>query len=157
MIPLSVVAVSVVELLVVPGVAGRSPVTFLLVTAAGAGVLVLRRQRPLLVLAVVALLAAGAGLTGVSARSAGQALVLMIAILACGRHASRPAAYLAAPGGVVATGPLAHSAGSWWWLLAPVGAFALGAWTRLKEQLAQSRRAEAEQRVRAGIAAEDPW
>jgi signal transduction histidine kinase len=93
-------------------------------------------------------------------QSTGMALILVVALFACGRYGQRPLAYLSVP--IAALVVLAESfpdpdqepAGAWGWSLNTLWVFALGAAFR-HERLLRDRAAEAtEARARAAHAEE---
>lgn len=146
----------------VPGMAklSGSRVAWALVTLGAAAALVVRRRHPLVAEAVVCAVIGGPVLLGWFIQSTTLVLMLVVALFACGRYASRPIAYVALPLAsalvLIAAGPDPDQtlAGSWGWSLNTVWVFALGAGFRHERVVRDQAALASESRSQAEAARE---
>jgi signal transduction histidine kinase len=135
-------------------------VAFTVVALGAAVALVLRRTHPLAVQLTVCALMLCPLLLGWFSHSTALAMMLVVALFACGRYGVRPAAYLAVPAAsllvLIEAGPDPDQApaSSWAWSLNTVWVFAVGAALRHERLLRQRASAASEARSRA-VAAEE--
>ena len=122
--------------------------------------LLVRRTHPILAALAVCTLMLSPLPFGWFFQSTAQALMLVVAVFACGRYASRPAAYLAIPLGSLMVliesmpDPDQTPAGSWGWALNSIWVFALGAGFRRERILRRQVASAAKVRTQAAAVQE---